>query len=245
MQALRAKLEQQEAKINASEVEVTRQKAKRRTLRTQREEWKEKYVAQQSLAQAPAESVKEEEGSEDWKGMLYEQERKTEHYKLKYIALKEEKKVWQAQTTQEGRNNAEPETLHTSQETDLVQECKEAEPQLEHVQPYCNTERDVIRNHLSIKPTNFRELLKPLSRFWEAYKKPGMPNPPQRVKISQDLDAMYRKLYNLESKKAVDVTSNEVRTRLYITAVEDMEQILIEESDGVMKRTYHLRSNRV
>ncbi|KAI4934395.1 hypothetical protein J4E85_002251 [Alternaria conjuncta] len=97
VQALRVKLEQQEAKIDASEAEVTRHKAKRRTLRTQREEWKEKYIAQQSLAQAPAESVKEEEESEDWKGMLFEQEKKTEHYKLKYIALKEERRKWEDQ----------------------------------------------------------------------------------------------------------------------------------------------------
>jgi len=65
VQALRAKLEQQEAKIDAPEAEVMRQKAKRRTLRTQREEWKEKYISQQGLAPKAAESIKEEEKTED------------------------------------------------------------------------------------------------------------------------------------------------------------------------------------
>ena len=72
MQALKAKLQEQEVKLQEQEAkndvieaELARQKAKKRVLRTQREEWKEKYINQQALAETVADSAKQEEEDGD------------------------------------------------------------------------------------------------------------------------------------------------------------------------------------
>jgi hypothetical protein len=93
---LNAKLAESETKNNATEARLNTEKTKRREARVQRKAWKDKYNKQQELFDAEAakaaEDVKQEENIEDWKERLFEQERRTEEYKVKYIAMKEEKK---------------------------------------------------------------------------------------------------------------------------------------------------------
>ncbi|KAI4939872.1 uncharacterized protein J4E92_001158 [Alternaria infectoria] len=245
VQALRAKLEQQEAKIDASEAEVMRQKAKRRTLRTQREEWKEKYIAQQSLTQAPAESVKEEEESEDWKGMLFEQERKTEHYKLKYIALKEEKRNWQVQVREQVKDIADDEAvIHptgTGISDDHIQEGDRVKQPSEH-----GGKKNALISQTkprAIRPTERKDailLRESLTKYWmstsesmEKYFDGRNLNRKRRKDLVLDeLTMMAALLLHEEQLKGVDVKREDVKRRAYIQAVEQTEHLM--ETQGVL-----------
>jgi chromosome segregation ATPase len=67
----------------------------------------------------------EDHEDQDWKGMLFEQEKKTEHYKLRYIKLKEERKTWEAQGTQYETEVKDLEAKlaeHTQEREDMQQE---------------------------------------------------------------------------------------------------------------------------
>ncbi|KAI4689923.1 uncharacterized protein J4E84_004104 [Alternaria hordeiaustralica] len=94
---LRAQLDQRDAKIGATKAKLMREKTKRRDIQTQRNAWKKEYKIQEALAASTAEHAKQEEGGEDWKAMLFDQERKTKNYKVKYIAMKEQKEKWEAE----------------------------------------------------------------------------------------------------------------------------------------------------
>lgn len=94
---LRAQLEEQKAKTNAAKERHRREKTKRREAQVQSEAWKRKYTTQQDRPEQAVSDVKleeEEEEEQDWKSMLFEQERRTEHYKVKFIAIKEQKVHW-------------------------------------------------------------------------------------------------------------------------------------------------------
>lgn len=94
---LRAQLEEQKAKTNAAKERHRREKTKRREAQVQSEAWKRKYTTQQDRPEQAVSDVKleeEEEEEQDWKSMLFEQERRTEHYKAKFIAIKEQKVHW-------------------------------------------------------------------------------------------------------------------------------------------------------
>ncbi|CAN9192930.1 unnamed protein product [Alternaria sp. RS040] len=96
---LRAQLEEQKAKTNAAKERHRREKTKRREAQVQSKAWKRKYTTQQDRPEQAVLDVKleeeeEEEEEQDWKSMLFEQERQTEHYKVKFIAIKEQKVQW-------------------------------------------------------------------------------------------------------------------------------------------------------
>ncbi|KAH8639891.1 hypothetical protein IG631_02832 [Alternaria alternata] len=90
---LRAQLEEQKAKTNAAKERHRREKTKRREAQVQSKAWKRKYTTQQDRPEQAVLDVKPEE-EQDWKSMLFEQERQTEHYKVKFIAIKEQKVQW-------------------------------------------------------------------------------------------------------------------------------------------------------
>ncbi|KAH6882854.1 hypothetical protein BKA58DRAFT_464762 [Alternaria rosae] len=94
---LRAQLVEQEAKTSAAKDRLMREKTKRREAQAERDACKEEYKTQQALSESATEQIKQEEGKKDWKAMLSAQEKKTQDYKLKYIAMKEEKAEWEAQ----------------------------------------------------------------------------------------------------------------------------------------------------
>lgn len=83
---LRAQLEEQKAKTNAAKERHRRKKTKRREAQVQSEAWKRKYTTQQDRPEQAVSDVKLEEEEE--------QERRTEHYKVKFIAIKEQKVHW-------------------------------------------------------------------------------------------------------------------------------------------------------
>ncbi|KAI4669401.1 uncharacterized protein J4E79_001444 [Alternaria viburni] len=242
VQALRAKLEQQEAKIDASETEVMRQKAKRRTLRTQRDEWKEKYITQQGLAQIEAQGVKQEEGSEDWKGMLFEQERKTEHYKLKYIALKEEKKVWTTQVLGQEKVTTEPEDGDTSREPIRIRESEEIENSGENILQEASTNPETSRQiEVSLGKGTRRDMRSKLIKYWDENRVPerwaDYSKYPsilsRRHEILTRLYRVFQGLLKSEKARGVDMDNSEVRRTLYKEAVEQMDQTLQREVAGI------------
>ncbi|KAI4709688.1 hypothetical protein J4E89_005704 [Alternaria sp. Ai002NY15] len=240
--ALRAKLGQQEAKIDASETEVMRQKAKRRTLRTQRDEWKEKYITQQGLAQIEAQGVKQEEGSEDWKGMLFEQERKTEHYKLKYIALKEEKKAWTTQVLEQEKVTAEPEDGDASREPIRIRESEETENSGGNILQETSTNPETsVQIEGSLRKAIRIMMRSKLIKYWDENKVPERKarygnNPSILSRRSEILARLHSKFHGLlkrEQARGVDVENPEAWRTLYMEAVEHMDQILQREVNGI------------
>jgi hypothetical protein len=102
---LRAQLEHQEARRSATKAKLVQEKSRRRAAEGQRDEYWKRCTQQQETSQTNtvhAEAVKEGEGP-NWKAMHLEQERQTEHYKLKYIAAKEEKATMEAKSTEQER----------------------------------------------------------------------------------------------------------------------------------------------
>ncbi|KAG9194535.1 hypothetical protein G6011_04570 [Alternaria panax] len=61
------------------------------------------------------EEAKEEEGP-DWKAMLFQQERQTEQYKLKYIAVKEERMKIEAKSVEQERKTQHYKTKYNTAE---------------------------------------------------------------------------------------------------------------------------------
>ena len=88
---------EQETKTSVAKDKLMRERTKRREAQTERDTWEEEYKIQHALAGSAAKRLNQEEGSEGWKAMLIDQEKKTVHYKVMYTAMKEEKVEWEAQ----------------------------------------------------------------------------------------------------------------------------------------------------
>ncbi|KAI4952305.1 hypothetical protein J4E91_003767 [Alternaria rosae] len=251
VQALRAKLEEREDKIDASEAEVTRQKAKKRTLRIQREEWKEKYINQQGLAPLAAESVKQEEESEDWKAMLFEQEKKTEHYKLRYIALKEQKRDWQVQVREQAKDVAEDKALihpaGTGIPDDHIQEGDQVKQPSEH-----DEEQNALTSQRKPRPirpiADAKVLRKSLTKYWESTSESmqeyfdgrNLHTKRRKDLVLGRLGSIATLLLTEEQLKGVDVKREDVKRRAYIQAVEQIEHVM--ETQGILVKAKKLRN---
>jgi hypothetical protein len=85
----------QEAKTSATKERLLRERTKRREAQVQREAWKEKFTKAQEQVDEASKPEEDERERPDWESMLIEQEKQTEHYKLKYVALKEETVKWE------------------------------------------------------------------------------------------------------------------------------------------------------
>jgi hypothetical protein len=86
----------QEAKTSATKERLVRERTKRREAQVQREAWKEKFTKAQEQVDEASKPEKHAGERPDWKSMLFEQEKQTEHYKLKYVTLKEYGAKWEA-----------------------------------------------------------------------------------------------------------------------------------------------------
>ncbi|KAL1798579.1 hypothetical protein ACET3X_002616 [Alternaria dauci] len=103
LQDLRAQVERQKAKRSATKAKLIREKSRRRAAEGQRDEYWQRCRQQQEVPQADTtrkENIKKEE-SPDWKAMLIEQERRTESYKLKCIAAKEDRTAVEAKSVEQ------------------------------------------------------------------------------------------------------------------------------------------------
>lgn len=228
-----------------------RQKAKKRTLRIQREEWKEKYISQQGLAPLAAESVKQEEESEDWKAMLFEQEKKTEHYKLKYIALKEQKRNWQVQVREQANDVAEDKALihpaGTGIPDDHIQERDQVKQPSEH-----DEEQNALTSQRKPRPIRLiadaKVLRKSLTKYWESTSESmqeyfdgrNLHTKRRKDLVLGRLGSIATLLLTEEQLKGVDVKREDVKKRAYIQAVEQTEHVM--ETQGILVKAKKLRN---
>jgi chromosome segregation ATPase len=96
VQDLEAKHAGREATIVATKARYLREKSRWRAAEGQQEEVKKELNEQEGkLTESP--TKQEDNEDQDWKGMLFKQERKTEHFKLNYIKLKNARKNSEAE----------------------------------------------------------------------------------------------------------------------------------------------------
>ncbi|CAN9193083.1 unnamed protein product [Alternaria alternata] len=241
VQALRAKLQEQEAKNDATKAELARKKAKKRELRTQREEWKEKYINQPALAETVADSVKQEEEDEDWKAMLFEQEKKTEHYKLKYIALKEEKEQWKVREAEQDKKIKEHEAQSISRGANLMRESGESDHSERHPEPVRNSENNIEDERKRVEKNTKRKLerlelncrgypqvrgVKKLRRCLRRYvgREEGKSTKQLWMPIVEMVNKEFWKLLHGAHDMGHDVRRQKVMTRVYIEAVRHIDE---------------------
>ena len=234
---LRAQLEQQQAKTGDAKEKLMREKTKRRQAQVERETWREKYIKQQALAESAPKNVKQEEGSEDWKAMLFEQERKTEHYKLKYIALKEEKKVWQAQVTEQAEESTEREARDVSIPSSNIQENNKTDNG-----KVKGKERKAFWEEM--KPKNCGQLRQGLHKYWQRepvseeaklYFK-GKHEGLRREILLGRLSFEYVNRMCLERSAGVDIDREDVRIRIYMEAIRQMKVLMESHENGIKNK---------
>jgi hypothetical protein len=230
-------------KIRSTKEQLMREKTKRRGAQVERETWKEKYLKQQAIGEPTAESIKQEEETQDWKEMLFKQEKRTEHYKLKYIALKEEKRVWQAQALEQENGTTEHEARGTTRESNLVvQESGQTKQPSEHVEQkseQLNQYTCLDQNGGQVPgvrgmPKDRRVLQMPLAKYWndtEAIVWDGSTYDGSAKKgvILGRLNEWFQSLLN--AKPSGDWADPKVRRAIYIEAVSCLGYEIQNERD--------------
>jgi len=174
--------------------------------------------------------------------MLFEQEKKTEHYKLKYIALKEEKKAWTTQVLEQEKVTTEPEDGDTSREPIRIRESEETENSGGNILQETSTNPETsVQIEVSLKKAIRRMMRSKLIKYWDENKVPERKarygnNPSilsRRSEILARLHSEFHGLLKREQARGVDVENPEAWRTLYVEAVEHMDQILQREVNGI------------
>jgi chromosome segregation ATPase len=167
----------------------------------------------------------EDHEDQDWKGMLFEQEKKTEHYKLRYIKLKEERKTWEAQGTQYETEVKDLEAKlaeHTQEREDMQQEREGMQQEIENMHAKISRQRQTNKEGMQAHSKllhKYRE--QKATKTWEAQGSQYE----TKVKTSKDKLAVHTQMIKeLEARLSRQKQTYKEKAQAYLSLLRKYEE---------------------